>query len=180
MDDFHLNDVWPSQPLAYPPLRTIMKTYAHFNVPKQHRMLRKMSVQYKNKKNQPVPDLFITTRPMHVWKKVNIYDKISDIFGNSALQFKAYAIAQLWVPEGTIIHSGEWQDKKRIEWAIVESISNYNKSKYYEIARSTNYDFRFIYKVGELVTSRKPFSYRPNTCASGIHCFLDRKSAVYY
>ena len=69
--------------------------------------------------------------------------------------------------------------KCRCSKAKVLSISNMeNTEKYNEV--HSNYDYNFIYKVGEIVEVDNFDKDRWNECSPGIHFFMTRDEAVRY
>lgn len=69
--------------------------------------------------------------------------------------------------------------KCRANKAKVLSITNIDASKNYGHAASV-YDYKFIYKVGEIVEVDNFDEDRWNECSAGIHHFLTREEAVNY
>lgn len=69
--------------------------------------------------------------------------------------------------------------KCRCSKAKVLSITNVSNTKEYEEAHS-DYDYSFIYKVGEIVEVKNFDEDRWAECSTGIHFFLTRDEAVRY
>ena len=70
--------------------------------------------------------------------------------------------------------------KCRCSKARVISITNLDGSPASDSVAISNYDFSFVYKVGEIVSVDNFDTNRWNECSTGIHFFVTRQEAVDY
>lgn len=128
----------------------------------------------------------VVTKPLHVFKKVEIHDKHG----------WPSAIASLVIPAGAGIymdasafsakhHMNRWgsgprsERKMRASFAKVHSLAAADTGKPRRTATS-EHDPGFKYRPGRLVTPTEPFSRARESCASGIHFFLNLADAANY
>ena len=117
------------------------------------------------------------TSPLHVFKKV--YNEWLDD-----------AIANLIIMEGESIWihpyafagsgwAGSWNERKmRATSAYVHSIHSVDPGNRSVRQAKSWFDPTFVYKVGEVVRPKFDFSFEQNTCASGIHFFVELNDAL--
>ena len=87
-------------------------------------------------------------------------------------------IAKLLIPEDAERLSGA-DNKCRCNKAKVLEIQTLDGEPKNDLICYSLYNPHFLYKVGETVTTEKPFNKdRWEICSSGIHFFIDRQSAV--
>lgn len=95
----------------------------------------------------------------------------------------ANTIARLKVPAHATRTSAT-SNKIRVSEAVVEEILTWNKQlrTWYNVDEGRAvHDYKFVYKVGEIVKPDKPFDQnRFEECTSGIHCFLSMDEAIRF
>ena len=107
------------------------------------------------------------------WKKVFIDDELANHTGIPM-------IAKLLIPEDAERLSGA-DNKCSCNKAKVLEIQTLDGESKNDLICYSLYNPHFLYKVGETVTTEKPFNKdRWEICSSGIHFFIDRQSAVDY
>ena len=102
------------------------------------------------------------------WKKAYVIKNTPD---------KVYVIVQLEIPEDAKRLSATGR-KCRCDKAKVLSITDTDGNEY--TSAKSNYDPKFIYKVGETVSVDDFDEDRWNECSTGIHFFINRQEAVKY
>ena len=93
-------------------------------------------------------------------------------------------IIELELFKHTRIYFSPWERKYRCDKALVRGIYSLRGQRLYSDpmayglwAGYVGEGKAFSYTVGKIVKPRKPFSYRNDVCASGIHFFLTRTEA---
>lgn len=118
--------------------------------------------------------------PMTLYKKVKL--TTYTLFGKFVDEKSA--IVKLEVPEHAIKHVSIGSNYKiRVSEAMPVAVLDYDGSEVrlpwrYEI--TSLYDPTYEYRIGRTAVPKRPFDDDNSTCASGIHGFLDIKSAVEY
>lgn len=79
--------------------------------------------------------------------------------------------------EGNTSADGDF--KSRVSHAKILKIESECGTKKYKTAYS-GHDEKFLYEVGKTVKPKRKFALSKITCASGIHCFMDKDRALNY
>ncbi len=95
----------------------------------------------------------------------------------ATLEVPAKALRMTATDECNVDSGGEF--KSRVSEAKVLSIVCVNRGTKLKVGQS-RYDNSFKYHVGKIVKPRRKFTKADKVCASGIHCFMEKKTAVYY
>lgn len=140
-----------------------------------HRWLQKQSIEIRLPTSiggySQMGRFFRLRRPVVGWKKTCIRNP-----------YLLYVITKLTIPTDTWVYSHENYDKKRAEFAIVESSyiisNNYKRHKDYVEVSTSLFDTGFKYRHGNLVMPSKAFSFYDDVCESGIHFYLTEREAI--
>ena len=120
-----------------------------------------------------------------VYKKIILSSRImpcSCFSGCPGITYNECGLVEMEVTKGGFIckYENEYNKKGRVRAAKVISITSMDTGEPAESGYSS-YNPEFKYTVGKTVTPYSDFDEdETDTCASGIHCFLDKKDAEKY
>lgn len=95
---------------------------------------------------------------------------------------RVFTITEIWLPTNTLIVVGNdfyQSGKLRADRAKVLNITSISKKTAHMLACS-DYDPTYTYKPRTMIRPKLKFDLRFKTCASGIHFFMKRTTAVNY
>ena len=159
-------------------LKTVESTLLEY-VPSEQGELRNIA----NTKSHGFPD-----RPMVLYKKARIRILNTNTFADYSSRSEE-VIVKLSVPSAALRHYDPISKKIRVSEAVVAGFYDmvhqeiklsrlHRLLKRYIVSSYRDSDFR--YWLGKKVTPEKPFADKDETCASGIHGFLDFDDAASY
>lgn len=111
------------------------------------------------------------------FKNVRLYDQEDNHVG--------WGIVKLFVPAKAERFQGSYSKKIRVSEAKVISIRKIKtRKKLVKLARDesahSHHDYLFVYKTKSVVSPTYEFSRLNETCASGIHLFMNLTPAINY